>query len=161
MVIYIMLHINLICIGDKLPVWLNTGIAEYVKRLKPFCRFKIIELKHIKRPNERATAQCIKLEGERMLQKIPKDSQVIALDQRGKAWSSENLAMQLQEWQTLAQPISLLIGGADGLAPACLERAQTQWSLSNLTLPHSLARLLVVEQCYRAFSFLVGHPYHR
>ena len=156
-----MLRIQLICIGDKLPLWMHHGIAAYSKRLTPFCHFDIIELKHIKRNRSQDATQCIAVEGTRMLQRIAPQSCIIALDQRGSSWCTEVLAQQLLQWQQQAQSLSFLIGGADGLAPSCRNKAQHTWSLSKLTLPHGLARLLVVEQCYRAFSYLAGHPYHR
>lgn len=90
----------------------------------------------------------------------PRDH-VVALDERGTAWSTRTLAKHLAAWEMGGRDVTLLIGGADGLAPACLERAGEHWSLSPLTLPHALARVLVAEQLYRAWSLNTGHPYHR
>ena len=92
---------------------------------------------------------------------IGKGDRVIALDVKGKAWSTEQLARNLDEWRMSGANYSLLIGGPDGLAPECLALAEAKWSLSSLTLPHPLVRILVIEQLYRAYSILHNHPYHK
>ena len=96
-----------------------------------------------------------------MLAAIPADCLVVALDVQGKAWSTEDLATKLQDWMASGRDLVLLIGGPDGLSPACLERADQRWSLSSLTFPHALVRVLVAEQLYRAWTVTIGHPYHR
>ena len=96
-----------------------------------------------------------------MLAAVPPGATVIALDVRGKAWCTEGLATRLQEWLQGGRDIALLVGGPDGLADACLQRADLRWSLSALTLPHALVRVLLAEQLYRAWTVIKGHPYHR
>ncbi|HEY5719007.1 MAG TPA: 23S rRNA (pseudouridine(1915)-N(3))-methyltransferase RlmH, partial [Gammaproteobacteria bacterium] len=98
---------------------------------------------------------------ERMLAALPTGARVVALDVAGSAWDTPTLARQLERWRAGGSDVALLVGGADGLAPACLERAEQRWSLSPLTFPHMLVRVLVAEQLYRAWSLLSGHPYHR
>ena len=96
-----------------------------------------------------------------MLKAIGERDQVIALEVQGKSWSTGDLAVNLQHWQGSGDNVSLLVGGPDGLAPTCLARADSRWSLSPLTLPHPLVRVLLAEQLYRAWSINAGHPYHR
>jgi 23S rRNA (pseudouridine1915-N3)-methyltransferase len=105
--------------------------------------------------------RAILKEGQQMLEAIGSGDKVIALDVLGKAWSTETLAEQLQNWQFEGNNISLLVGGPDGLAPDCLARADQKWSLSALTMPHPLVRILLAEQLYRAWTINNNHPYHR
>jgi 23S rRNA (pseudouridine1915-N3)-methyltransferase len=101
------------------------------------------------------------VEGERLLTALPTDSRVTALDIRGKVWSTEELAAHIGDWQLAGQQAALLIGGSNGLAAACIARANALWCLSRLTLPHALVRIIVAEQLYRASTILRHHPYHR
>lgn len=103
----------------------------------------------------------MQLEGEKILAAIKPKSLVIALDDQGKQWSTPELACNLQRWRESGQDVSLLIGGADGLAEECLQKAQNIWSLSKLTFPHQLVRVIVAEQIYRAWTIINNHPYHR
>ncbi len=105
--------------------------------------------------------RAVDKEGERLIQSIPEGALVIALDAEGEPWTTKQLADRLDEWRTIYQHVALLVGSAEGLSAACLERAQLRWSLSPLTLPHGLARIFVAEQLYRAWTILSGHPYHR
>lgn len=143
------MKIRLITIGHKAPAWLQEGYEDYAKRLPTSCALELIEIPAEKRPEEK------------MLASIKADNYVIALDVKGKCWSTEELADKLQSWLLSGKNIDLLVGGADGLTPACLAKAQERWSLSALTFPHMLVRLIVAEQIYRAHSILQGHPYHR
>lgn len=155
------MKIHLITIGQKMPQWVNTGYDEYAKRLPRECELLLKELPLAKRSKTTVIEQAIAQEGEQMLKAIPKDNHVIALEVGGKPWSTEQLAAQLKQWLPVGRDISLLIGGPDGLAPSCRDQAKQQWSLSPLTLPHPLVRIVVAEQLYRAWSLLNGHPYHR
>ncbi len=96
-----------------------------------------------------------------MLAAIPADCHVVALDVQGKSWSTEALASRLQDWMASGRELALLVGGPDGLSPACLSRADQRWSLSPLTFPHALVRVMIAEQFYRAWTITTGHPYHR
>ena len=150
---------RLIAVGDRMPAWVGEGFAEYAKRLSRELPLELVEISTRQRARE--TQRAIADEGAAMLAAIPKSAHVVALDGRGKSWSSEDLAQQLAQWRMLGQDLAFLIGGPDGLAPAVLQRAQQRWSLGPLTLPHPLVRIVLAEQLYRAVSLLGNHPYHR
>ncbi len=147
----------LIAVGERMPAWVSEGFGEFVKRLTRELPLQLVEVSAKSRDPARAMAE----EGQALLAAVPKNAHVVALDGRGKAWSSEELAEQLGRWRMLGKDIAFLIGGADGLAPAVLARADQHWSLGPLTLPHPLVRIVVAEQLYRAASLLSHHPYHR
>jgi len=151
---------RLIAVGDRMPAWVAEGYAEYVKRLSRELPVELVEIS-TKSRGSRDLGRAIADEGAAMLAAIPKGTHVVALDGRGKTWSSEDLAAQLAQWRMQGNDLAFLIGGPDGLAPAALERAQQRWSLGSLTLPHPLVRIVLAEQLYRAVSLLGNHPYHR
>lgn len=144
-----------------MPGWVTEGFQEYAKRLPPECRLNLIEIAPGKRTKGTEAARAVREEGERMLAALPKGCYVIALDARGTQWDTEQLTGQLKDWLQQGRDVTLLIGGPDGLAESCLKRADQIWSLSKLTLPHPLARIVVAEQLYRAWSMIKNHPYHR
>ena len=144
-----------------MPAWVAGGFAEYRKRLSRDLPLELVELALGARGKGRDAQRAIADEGAAVLAAIPKDAHVVALDGRGKPWSSEQLAEELQRWRMGGRDLAILIGGPDGHADAALARADQTWSLGPLTLPHMLVRLLVAEQLYRASSLLAGHPYHR
>jgi 23S rRNA (pseudouridine1915-N3)-methyltransferase len=147
----------LIAVGERMPAWVQQGFAEYAKRLSRELPLELIEVAAKSRDPARAKSE----EGAALLAAIPKGAHVVALDGRGKAWSSEELAQQLARWRMQGKDLAFLIGGADGLASTVLDRADQKWSLGPATLPHPLVRIVVVEQIYRAASLLANHPYHR
>jgi 23S rRNA (pseudouridine1915-N3)-methyltransferase len=151
--------INLIAIGKNMPNWINQGFQEYDKRMPKDYKLQLIEILAIKRTSN--LQQIQEKEGKQMLKAIPKGSLIIALDERGQQWNTHELAKQLQNWHDNWREISLLIGGPEGLPSTCLTKANLKWSLSNLTLPHAMIRIIVAEQLYRAWSILTKHPYHR
>lgn len=155
------MRLRILAIGTKMPDWVESGCNEYLKRLPPELRIEVVELPLGKRGKGADIQRAILREGEAMLKAIGERDQVIALEVQGKPWSTEDLAVNLQHWQGSGDNVSLLVGGPDGLAPACLARADSRWSLSALTLPHPLVRVLLAEQLYRAWSINAGHPYHR
>ena len=155
------MNINLIAIGTRMPAWVNEGYREYARRLPRECRLNLVEIPLGQRSRSKNVERAVAEEGRRMLVEISADQRVIALDVKGRSWSTEQLAGQLQQWMQEGRGISLLVGGPDGLSGPCLERAQQRWSLSPLTLPHPLVRVLLAEQLYRAWTVTVGHPYHR
>ncbi|MBV5309351.1 23S rRNA (pseudouridine(1915)-N(3))-methyltransferase RlmH [Chromatium okenii] len=155
------MRIHLLCVGQRMPDWVATGYSEYAKRLPPECTLKLVEIESVRRTKTTVAAQAREDEGRRILKAIPKGAGVIALDVAGQCWSTETLALQLKHWLAAGQDCALLIGGADGLAADCLSRAEQRWSLSALTFPHPLVRVIVAEQLYRAWTLLQGHPYHR
>jgi len=154
------MRIHLIAIGTRMPAWVQAGYQEYAKRLTSDCRLQLIEIEAGKRGKNADVSRILRDEGERMLAAIP-PGRVIALDVKGHAWSTPQLSQQIQKWQLEGDDISLLIGGPEGLAESCLARAEQKWSLSPLTFPHPLVRIIVAEQIYRAWGILKGHPYHR
>ena len=155
------MQIHLIAIGQRLDTWVQQGFKEFVKRMPPECRINLVEVPPNKRTKNSDTQRIILEEGERLLAAIPPRSHVIALDASGKQWSTEQLADQLGNWLGDGRDIALLVGGPDGLSEQCKTTAESVWSLSKLTLPHPMVRIVLAEQIYRAWSILKGHPYHR
>lgn len=155
------MRIRLIAVGTRMPAWVEQGVAEYQPRLPREWRFELVEIPVAARGKNADIARLKQAEGEKMLKAIPAGAQVIALDERGESLATTDWARAVQDWQRDGRDVALLIGGPDGLAPECLSRAGRRWSLSKLTLPHGLVRVMVLEQLYRAWSLAAGHPYHR
>jgi 23S rRNA (pseudouridine1915-N3)-methyltransferase len=155
------MRIVLLAAANRQPAWVDEGYREYARRLRGGLRLELIEVPLARRSARGSSARAVAAEGERMLAQVPRDAQLVALAESGRLWRTRELAGRLASWISLGHPVCLAIGGPDGLAPACLERAREQWSLSPLTLPHGLARILVAEALYRAWSVLENHPYHR
>lgn len=155
------MRLELIAVGERMPAWVRDGYGEYAKRLPRECALVLREIEPGARGKSQDVARAVALEGERMLAALPKGARVVALDVKGAGHSTDELAARLQTWLADGRDVALLIGGPDGLAPECLARADERWSLSRLTLPHSLVRVVVAEQLYRAWSLLRNHPYHR
>jgi 23S rRNA (pseudouridine1915-N3)-methyltransferase len=152
---------RLIAAGTRLPDWVNTGFREYQKRLRTPL---VLELQEIAVATRRAgenLQRAIAREGADMLAALKADDYVVALEVAAESMSTEQLSAWLALRMRAGRPLALLIGGPDGLAQSCRERADQSWSLSPLTLPHALVRVVVAEQLYRAMSLLAGHPYHR
>lgn len=155
------MKINLIAVGKKMPVWVGKGFQEYVKRMPKELSLNLVEVAGVKNTKNLNVQQIIGCEGKQILQAIPTNNYVVALDIAGKSFSTEQLAMQLQKWRENSRDISILIGGAEGLSDECLNCCEFRWSLSKLTFPHPLVRVIIAEQIYRAWTILAGHPYHR
>lgn len=155
------MKINIIAVGTKMPKWVTEGVDEYSKRLPSDFSIKVTEIPLGQRGKNADLARAIQKEGELMLAAIGERDHVIALEVKGKPWSTEQLAQKAKDWQMSGQNIALLVGGPDGLAKPCIDRANQSWSLSPLTLPHPVVRILLAEQLYRAWSILQNHPYHR
>ncbi|MEN8204876.1 MAG: 23S rRNA (pseudouridine(1915)-N(3))-methyltransferase RlmH [Pseudomonadota bacterium] len=155
------MRIHLIAVGTRMPSWVVEGYREYAKRLPRECRLQLSEVPLSKRHKPLTAAQAKQQEGKAMLASIPKDCTVIALDVGGKSWRTEDLARYLGDWLGSGRDVALLVGGPDGLSQSCLDRAEQRWSLSALTYPHSLVRIVLAEQLYRAWTLNTGHPYHR
>ncbi|MGA8276825.1 MAG: 23S rRNA (pseudouridine(1915)-N(3))-methyltransferase RlmH [Rhodanobacteraceae bacterium] len=152
---------RLIAVGERMPAWVADGMAEYVKRLARESPLELVEIPLGVRSRHGDGRRAVRAEGAAVIAAIARDSHVVALDTRGKAWSSEALARQLAAWRMHGRDLALVIGGPDGHAQEVLERADQCWSLGPLTLPHMLVRVIVAEQIYRASMMLAGHPYHR
>ncbi len=144
-----------------MPGWVMTGIDEYGKRLPRELKLNWREIPLARRGRDTAAEQLCQAEGEQILKALPAGDRVIALDVRGKRLSTEQFAEHLERWRMSGDNYSFIIGGPDGLSAQCLERADQRWSLSDLTLPHPLVRVLLAEQLYRAWTITANHPYHR
>lgn len=155
------MQIHLIAVGNKMPGWVTAGFEEYAKRLPRECALRLVEITPGKRGKNADVARILRDEGERMLAAIPRGARVIALEVGGRVWDTPGLSTALEGWLAEGRDLALLVGGPEGLDEACRQRADQQWSLSALTLPHPLVRVVLAEQLYRAWSLLQGHPYHR
>ncbi|MCW5589205.1 MAG: 23S rRNA (pseudouridine(1915)-N(3))-methyltransferase RlmH [Legionellales bacterium] len=153
------MKLKIIAIGNRMPDWVNQGFNDYAKRMPRDYPVELIEIPLQKRQDKQQITQQMERETQHMLKHIKPSDQVVALCVEGRQYSTEEFAHKLQHWQY--HELVFLIGGPEGLHPQSLARANEQLSLSNLTLPHPLARLVLVEQLYRAWSILSNHPYHR
>ncbi len=155
------MRIYLVAVGTRMPSWVVEGYQEYARRLPRECSLQLIEIPLSKRHKSMTGAQARQQEGQAMLAAVPKGCHVVALDVRGRQWTTEDLAGRLRDWMGSGRDVALLVGGPDGLSQACLDGADLRWSLSALTYPHSLVRIVLAEQLYRAWTLGIGHPYHR
>lgn len=152
---------KLIAAGTRLPEWVDQGFGDYRKRLRTPLSLDLIEIPIVSRRPGESPARAVNREGEMMLAALGRDDFVVALEVLGRSMTTAEVSAWLAERLRDARPLALLIGGPDGLAEACRLRANQSWSLSPLTLPHALVRVVLAEQIYRAMSVLAGHPYHR
>ena len=155
------MRLLLISVGRRMPTWVNEAFADYAKRLRGSARLELVEVEPCKRSRKTDVEQLVREEGERLLSMAPADYRLVALDIMGKQISSEDLAGKLGDWIDQGQDVALLVGGADGLSAQVLEQTAECWSLSKFTLAHSLVRVVIAEQLYRAHSIVLGLPYHR
>lgn len=144
-----------------MPAWVDEGYRDYARRLRGGWSLDLVEVPSARRGTRSPTRRMVDEEGDRLLAALPARAVVVALDEKGIALTSAGLAQRLAGWQGKGSSLALMIGGPDGLSPRCLERASLRWSLSALTMPHALVRVVVAEQIYRAWSILHRHPYHR
>ncbi|WP_110710327.1 23S rRNA (pseudouridine(1915)-N(3))-methyltransferase RlmH [Salinicola sp. CR57] len=155
------MKIRLLAVGSRMPAWVEAGVDEYRKRMPREMPFEIVEIPAGSRGKNADVARAIQTEGDRMLEKLRDQERIVALEVKGAAWTTEQLSRQLDAWRLEGQDIALVVGGPDGLDPRVVTRARHSWSLSALTLPHPLVRVVLAEQLYRAWTLLTGHPYHR
>ncbi|AOY91343.1 23S rRNA (pseudouridine(1915)-N(3))-methyltransferase RlmH [Cupriavidus sp. USMAA2-4] len=158
------MQLVIVAVGHKMPGWIETGFAEYAKRMPPELRIELREVKPETRSSSNNAATVMQREAARIdavLAGLPRQCRIVALDERGRDLSTVQLAEQLTGWQREGGDVAFLIGGADGLDPALKARAQMLLRLSSLTLPHGMVRVLLAEQLYRAWSVTQNHPYHR
>jgi 23S rRNA (pseudouridine1915-N3)-methyltransferase len=152
------LEIAIVAVG-KLRPYYRQAADDYIQRLRRYVKLSEDQVREASRAPNPATQ--LTEEAKRLDAAIPAAAAVVALTREGSGWSSRALATQLEGWLLTSRPVALVIGGSRGLAPALLRRAQSRWSLGPLTLPHELARVIVLEQLYRAFTILRGEPYHK
>lgn len=153
--------INLISVGTRMPDWVQQGVLEYSKRLPAEFSFNCIEVPLGKRSKNTDPQHAVKQESDALLARLNARDYVVALDVLGKSLGTEAMAAKVGAIRDDGRHLSLLVGGPDGLSQDCLKRADERWSLSALTLPHPLVRIVIAEQIYRVWSVLAGHPYHR
>lgn len=144
-----------------MPTWVTQGVEEYTRRMPRTCQIKFTEIPLGQRAKNRNIKQAMQQEAGLILAAIPDTARVVALDVNGQNWSTTTLATKMQDWMQSGQDVALLVGGPDGMTEACLKRATEHWSLSGLTLPHPLVRIILAEQLYRANMILQNHPYHK
>ncbi len=154
------MKLRIVAFGQRMPAWVVAGFDDYARRLPREFALELIELKPGPRARGKTPAQILAAEGERIAA-ATRGSMVVALDERGEAWSTSQLAARLRAWSNSGRPVAFVLGSADGLAALVKRNADVIMALSTLTLPHGLARVVLVEQIYRAASLLQGHPYHR
>ena len=155
------MRIHLIAIGRRPSGWERDGYEEYARRLPSEFSIELRGITPSKHTGRGAAERRVRDEGRRLLAAVPSGARVVALDERGAAWTTAGLADRIERWMQGGRDLALLAGGADGLAPECIAAAEHRWSLSPLTLPHGLVRVVVAEQIYRAWTILRRHPYHR
>jgi len=159
------MRISIIAVGTRMPQWVQQACAEYVQRLPREWGVQIVEVMQARLGKQAPKARILSVEGEHVQAQLRTGFsgavRKIALDVQGQAWSTAKLAQQLQAWQLDGRDVALLIGGSEGLEDSLLRQADQRWSLSQLTFPHPLVRVILLEQLYRAWSILQNHPYHR
>ncbi|MCB1806641.1 MAG: 23S rRNA (pseudouridine(1915)-N(3))-methyltransferase RlmH [Candidatus Competibacteraceae bacterium] len=159
------MHISIVAVGTRMPQWIQQGCADYLQRLPREWSVQLTEVAPARLGKQAPRASILRAEGERIRAQLRPNSasalRHVALDVKGKAWSTAELARQLQVWQLDGRDVAILIGGPEGLDESLLGQAEQRWSLSPLTFPHPLVRVILLEQLYRAWSILQNHPYHR
>jgi 23S rRNA (pseudouridine1915-N3)-methyltransferase len=155
------MKLRIVAVGHKMPAWINAGYAEYAQRMPREARVELTEIKPAARAGGKSAQQWLDLEAQRISAALPARARKVILDERGKSLTTADLARRLELWKQDGLDVAFIIGGADGTARALQQDADLLLSLSPLTLPHGLCRVILAEQLYRAASLLAGHPYHR
>ncbi|MCC2615813.1 23S rRNA (pseudouridine(1915)-N(3))-methyltransferase RlmH [Aestuariibacter halophilus] len=155
------MRIQLVAVGTKMPAWVEQGYQEYARRFPSDMPLSLLEIPAQKRGKNADIKRILDKEGDATLAAIPKGNRIVTLEVTGKPWDTPQLASHMAKWQMDGRDVSLLIGGPEGLAPNCIAASEQRWSLSALTLPHPLVRIVVAEALYRAWSLNTNHPYHR
>lgn len=155
------MKIQLVAVGTKMPAWVETGYKEYSRRFPKDMPLELLEITAGKRGKNADIKRILEQEGVKTMQAIPKGNRIVTLEVTGKPWTTEQLAVELDKWKHDGRDVSILIGGPEGLAPECIQASEQRWSLSALTLPHPMVRVITAEALYRAWSVTTNHPYHR
>lgn len=154
------MRLRLVAVGTRMPAWVTAGFDDYAARLPRELKLELVELPLAQRGKNADLERAKNSEGEKLLERS-RDLHRVALDERGASWTSVELAARLRDWMQQGRDVALLVGGPDGHSAEVLKNAAERWSLSKLTLPHALVRILIAEQIYRAWSLTANHPYHR
>ncbi|MGI9342608.1 MAG: 23S rRNA (pseudouridine(1915)-N(3))-methyltransferase RlmH [Gammaproteobacteria bacterium] len=155
------MRITMFAVGTRMPRWVDEGVDVYRRRLPPQIKLDIDEVPLGNRSARGDVSVAQRKEADQLLKRAGSADRIVALDERGAEWTSVELGRRMNEWQSDATNVALLIGGPDGLTEDCRQRADDVWALSRLTLPHGLVRVVLAEQIYRAWTIIQGHPYHR
>ncbi len=155
------MKLRLIAVGTRMPAWVREGFEEYARRLPRECSLELAEIPVAERGKNADIPRLKRAEAEKILKALPRDAYVVAFDEGGESLSTRQWSAALAGWMQQGRDVALIIGGPDGLASEALAQADRKWSLSRLTLPHPLVRVLVAEQLYRAWTLMSNHPYHR
>jgi 23S rRNA (pseudouridine1915-N3)-methyltransferase len=155
------MKLQLVAVGNKMPPWVTEGFTQYQRRFTSDTPLNIVEIPAQKRTKNADIPRILKKEGEMILQAIPSNHHIVSLEVTGKPWSTPELAAQMQKWLLDGRDVSFMVGGPEGLSKECIDAAGQKWSLSKLTLPHPLVRIVLAESLYRAWSLNNNHPYHR
>jgi 23S rRNA (pseudouridine1915-N3)-methyltransferase len=155
------MRLLIVVVGQRQPPWARDAFDEFAKRLPADARIEAVQVKAEPRDSGKTVAQMMAAEAQRLRDALPKSAWTVALDERGQRRTTEQLAERWRYWRTLGRDVALLIGGPDGLDASLRDAANETLRLSDLTLPHALARVLLAEALYRAWSVDAGHPYHR
>ncbi|GJM08635.1 MAG: ribosomal RNA large subunit methyltransferase H [Lysobacteraceae bacterium] len=155
------MRIWLVAVGRRMPAWVVDGYQQYARRMPSHLALELKEIEPVPRKGNTNDSSIRRQEAERIRAALPAGAHWVALDVKGKQWSTEKLSERLQAWQFLGSDVALIVGGADGIDSELLNNCAERWSLGPLTLPHPLVRVVLAEQLYRAFTILSGHPYHR
>jgi len=148
-------------VGQRMPGWVNEAWTEYARRMPAGLRISLREITLAKRGKNADTKRLAAVESKALYGAMPERARIIALDVQGRAWSTEKLAANLEEWMSEGRDVGFMIGGPDGIAADIIQKADNRWSLGPLTLPHALVRVVLAEQLYRAWTITQNHPYHR
>ena len=155
------MKVRLLTVSQRQPAWVTDACAEYEKRLPRAWQFQLLEIKPEARTSGATTQRVQAAEAQRIRNAVPKGALLVALDERGESWSTEQFAEEIEGWQQLGRDLVLVIGGADGLDAEFRQQADHRLSLSRMVMPHGLVRVVIVEQLYRAATVIEGHPYHK
>jgi 23S rRNA (pseudouridine1915-N3)-methyltransferase len=155
------MRVRLIAVGSRMPKWVREAYEDYITRLGSGLKVTLTEIEPGPRSASRPPQKAMETEAQRLLAALRKDDYVIALDERGAEMTTRELAAWLKGRMQEGRDLAFLVGGPDGFAPEVLSRSDFKWSLSRLTFPHALVRVVLAEQLYRAHGVLANHPYHR
>lgn len=155
------MHLLVAAVGQRMPGWVNEAWNEYTRRMPPGLGLSLREITLAKRGRNADTKRLTGIESKALFDAMPKRARIVALDVRGQSWSTEKLAVKLEEWMGDGRDVGFMIGGPDGISADIMNKVHTRWSLGPLTLPHPLVRVVLAEQLYRAWTITQNHPYHR